>query len=261
LAQWRSNAWITLNLPDGVDSGFRDFMAWKILATAVVVLTLGYCLLRLLPQGWTWRRRPVRQRTWPAFAFMLVMMTGWYAASVSPYRIPGMVDGLGPEYGILHVEKDGLQFRETYVGVWRDGRYSVTHTERRFFQYRFPVVGSFHKMPGEVRSKALALGESPELRELRGLRPAPLRRWRDDGWYLTGRQSGPVGFTKGMGTAPPPEVIEIFRLIEALPLTDTRTRDAKDVCLGFCYDPLAGLGFVYVNQRCRMDNQGKWQCF
>ena len=35
----------------------------------------------------------------------------------------------------------------------------------------------------------------------------------------------------------------------------------EDVCLGFCYDPVAGLGFWYFNQRCHGLPNGTTQCF
>jgi hypothetical protein len=30
----------------------------------------------------------------------------------------------------------------------------------------------------------------------------------------------------------------------------------KDVCLGFCYDPISALGFIYANDRCRQSDSG-----
>ena len=33
-------------------------------------------------------------------------------------------------------------------------------------------------------------------------------------------------------------------------LQRNKVKNNKDVCFGFCYDPLAGLGIVYLNDRC-----------
>ena len=260
IGHWGSSSWIMLNLPDEQEMGTLAFAEWKILATALVVLILGYCLLRLLPERWTWRGRPLCRRTWPAVALSLLLMAAWYATSVSPYRVPIIVDPLYPEYRILHVEKDGLHFRETTVGVWRNRRFAVTRTQRRLFQYRFPQATSIDVMPAEAQEAILAFGQSAELRDLRGPRPAPLRGWRDEGWYVTGPRAGPVGFRRSSGETPPKELVEVFRRIEALPVTASRTGVGKDVCLGFCYDPLAGLGIQYINQRCRSDSEGRLRC-
>ena len=35
-----------------------------------------------------------------------------------------------------------------------------------------------------------------------------------------------------------------------VPPRDRQLRGSQDVCLGFCYDPLAALGFVTLNQPC-----------
>ena len=260
IGHWGSSSWIRLNLPDEDVMGTLAFAEWKILATALAVLVLGYSLLRLLPEHWTWRGRPLCRRTWPAVVLSLLVMAAWYATSVSPYRVPIIVDPLYPEYRILHVEKEGLQFRETSVEVWRDRRFAVTRTQRRLFQYRFPQATSFDVITAEAEEPLLAFGQSPELRDLRGPRPAPLRGWSDEGWYVSGPRAGPVGFTRSSGETPPRELVEVFRRIEALPVTASTTGYGKDVCLGFCYDPLAGLGIVYVNQRCRSDSEGRFRC-
>ncbi len=47
--------------------------------------------------------------------------------------------------------------------------------------------------------------------------------------------------------------------IEALPGTQ-ESLTFQDVCLGFCYDPVAELGFIYSNQRCHGMPNGSTQC-
>jgi len=254
-----SSSWIALNLPDRWSSSLR-LMEWRIAAATLVLVTLFFCALRLLPARWTLRGKPWRERLWLAPALTLVVVGSWYGFTVSPYRIPIIVDGTPPEYSILHVEKDGLRFHETMVEVWFDGRFSAVQTERRLFQYRFPQTYSYEALPEQLRGPMREFAKSPVLHGLRGGELAPLRHWKDEGWYITSRASGPVGFVKSEGAKPPQEIIEVFRQLEALPISRATTEDAKDVCLGFCYEPWAGLGIVYVNQRCRGDGEGHTHC-
>jgi len=58
-----------------------------------------------------------------------------------------------------------------------------------------------------------------------------------------------------MGEAPPPEVVSLFNDLLRVPRSGGSKGDVEDVCLGFCYDPIAGLGIVYANYRCRYDEK------
>lgn len=83
----------------------------------------------------------------------------------------------------------------------------------------------------------------------------PLRSWNDDGWYIDGEDNGPEVYTTGNGATPPQEIVDIFDELEKIPRARETQSDRKDVCLGFCYDPLSGLGSLYANHRCHYGGQ------
>jgi hypothetical protein len=60
-------------------------------------------------------------------------------------------------------------------------------------------------------------------------------------------------YTKENRFTPPQEVTDLFDELEKVPRTNESSEDRKDVCLGFCYDPLSGLGALYANHRCRWE--------
>ena len=243
-----ANSWVEFNLPDSF-LRFDHQAEWRIPAIGVLVFTFVYCLMKLVspnPKG-HWRAPSVMAGVVTASALLAS-----YLISVRPYRIPMIVDAIYPDYAILHVQKDGLRFEETYVSVWRDGRVGISHSQRRLFQYRFPVASSFPMMLTPTDHEFMsAQALRQHLRDAPGSAPEQLWRWHDEGWYYISDGSRPKGFVKSTGALPPPELIDVFRRLDALPLQNTEVSDTKDICFGFCYDPLAGLGIVFVNQRCR----------
>jgi hypothetical protein len=65
------------------------------------------------------------------------------------------------------------------------------------------------------------------------------------------RNTKVLAFTSEYGTEAPKEVVELFRELEsAAPAEKETTRTVNDICMGFCYDPLAGLGLENMNDRC-----------
>jgi hypothetical protein len=70
--------------------------------------------------------------------------------------------------------------------------------------------------------------------------------------------SSPFAFSTEYGTKPPQEIRDLLVQAENLPGSQLSIT-IQDVCLGFCYDPVAGLGFWSYNQRCRELN-GSTQC-
>jgi len=257
-----SNAWIMLNVPDRAIF-YYDVLHAKltILAVAVIVLATTTAVWRLLPSCWQFRNSCVSERTWPALAASFLVLALWFSRSVMPYRIPGAVDGgVGPIVQILHVEKHALQFHEKSIGVVRDTRFLESENNRRLFQYRFgDKYGSgllpqalFQRVQDAIRSPGFGMSASTAIK--------PLRAWNADGWYVHVSGSGIYSANTEDGTAPPPEIVALFHDLEAAPLTweakSDGKDDIKDVCLGFCYDPLSGLGFLYANHRCFNSGQG-----
>jgi hypothetical protein len=256
------NSWIAMNASWwNTEVNFEPFAELTILAVAVVIIATVLWVFRLLPTRWTLRGRSFRDRTWPAFVICVIVMSLWFASAAMPYRLPEAVDEVAPELTILHVQKRGLQFHETAMRVYKDSRFFCNRNNRRLFQYRFQVDISTGVLPHAISQRAFSLARSPQLNSMKTLPPKPLRAWNAEGWYVRIPTSGEVAFTSEYGTTPPREVVDLFQQIEAVVPNDRwPERFMKDVCLGFCYDPLAGLGVLYPNQRCHTDASGKLSC-
>lgn len=253
------NIWTDFNVPD------REFLMYKpiaeltIFSVALMVLAIATAALRLLPVRWNLRGLPLCERSWPAFAVSLLFVAVWFSQSVMPYRISGALDfGSFTVLQILHVEKRGLQFHETCINVW--GGYqnqpesvSFSRNDRRLFQYRFQQTSASGELPGplKVRIQAILNSSGHETRHRDTVKP--LRAWNEEGWYFNALGVGLRAFTTGNGTTPPQEIVDLFNELRKIPHSRETQSDVKDVCLGFCYDPLSGLGFLYANHRCVYD--------
>jgi hypothetical protein len=249
------NSWIAFNLPDGNPQFFSEvFLAkLKILFVVTVVTSTAYCMTRLLPASWVLRKAPVRERTWPALAVCFLAVASWYVVSASPYRIPLIVDGPGPELAVLHVEKEGVQFHETAISAVRDGRVYVERNNRKLFRYRFTSRSGSGVLPERVTARVRELAQSTQLRDMRTAPAVALRNKNAEGWYvLTGHRV--LAFTTEYETQPPKEVVDLFHELESFAPATNELRTVNDICLGFCYDPLAGLGLENLNDRCAERN-------
>jgi hypothetical protein len=249
------NTWVVFNLPDGMPDSSRDILIAK-LKIAFAVTSLAVTALsatRLLPAHWIMRKRRVRDRFWPALAVCLLAVLFWYALSVHPYRIPWIVDAVSAKLTLLHVEKDGRQFHETGISVFGDGKVYLSHNDRRLFQYRFPVhIGSTVLSQDNItRKAAFALAE--DLANANTAPPVPLHS-NAEGWYVRTQHRHLLAFTTEDGIPPPLQLLNVFHALESAVPATKPSGEEKDVCLGFCYDPLAGLGIVYVNDRCTERN-------
>jgi hypothetical protein len=89
--------------------------------------------------------------------------------------------------------------------------------------------------------RARAFVTSPELLNLHTPPAKALRSWNAEGWYVVLHDSRPLAFTSEYRTTPPREVADLFHEIEKLPTREVGTAAVRDVCLGFCYDPIAAL--------------------
>lgn len=249
------NSWITFNLPSDNPQFFSEvFIAkLKILFVVTVVTSTAYCMTRLLPASWVLRKVPVRERTWPALAVCFLVIASWYGVSASPYRIPLIVDGAGAELNVLHVEKEGIQFHETAISASRDGRIYIQRNDRRLFQYRFVARDGVGMLPKAIAARVRMLAQSAQLRELRTAPAVILRNKNAEGWYVrTGHRV--LAFTTEYETQPPKEVVDLFHELESFAPATNELRTVNDICLGFCYDPLAGLGLENLNDRCAERN-------
>jgi hypothetical protein len=165
--------------------------------------------------------------------------------------MPGFHHPSPAEFRILHLEKRGLHFRETTISEYRDGRAFVWRNDRRLFQYCFERQAAWTAL---AETSPVTFQRAREFRESRipGNLQTPLsdtlRSWNSEAWYVVLNDSRLLAFRKEQ-TAPPREVIELFHQIENLPLREDGRFAVRDVCLGFCYDPTAALGFEALPQR------------
>jgi hypothetical protein len=256
------SAWAYLNGPDHFgNDAFRPVAALEILSVALIAAALTCSILRLLPSRLLLRSSPLSHRTWPAIAVAVVALALWLQHSARPWMIPEIVDEVSPELRILHVEKRGLQFHETSVFSSRNARFWVSHNDRKLLQYRFQSRSAGGVMPASIADRAKVLAHSTTLRNVRTAPAIALRSWNAEGWYVALWDSPPLAFTTEYGTNPPQEVRDLLEQIEKLAWTQPQRSFAiEDVCLGFCYDPVAGLGFWYSNERCHGMPDGTTQC-
>jgi hypothetical protein len=265
------NLWIFFNLPDG-DFQFysrhaRLSVGLIIVSVALTALAVATAALRLLPSRWQFRKQPVRDRTWPAFAVSLTFIAIWFSQSVMPYRLPSAVDyACRPALQILHVEKRGLQLHEMCIKVNAiDARLDLglasiwmSRDDRRLFQYRFPKKTSHSdQLPPSLTDRIRDVMESPEFGRKQRDTVKPLRAWSVDGWYVTGQDIGIRAYTTDTGQNPPQEIVDLFHELQNVPRSAETQQKMRDICLGFCYDPLSALGWLYVNHRCFNDGQGQ----
>ena len=246
--------WIALNYPGGI------YPKVGIVSVALIVIATACASLRLLPTRPSLGKSPLYRRTWPAFGVGFLVMAVWFINSVTPYRVPIIVDGVGAELRILHVEKRGLHYNETAVIAYQDSKFYVSRTDRRLFEYRFDTRTAQGVMPQAARARVRALVDSSQLWKVRTPPAVPLRRWNAEGWYVLIKDRQLLAFTTEYRTVPLPEIEDMFHEIENLPVPKERTWAAQDVCLGFCYGSVAALGFKYPNEPCFALTGGTTQC-
>ena len=257
------NIWVVFNTPDNDPGAYllRPYAQVAIAIVGLIALALVTAGLRLLPANWQFRGTPLRERTWPAVGASIVVLAVWFSQSVLPYRIPGAVDYSDyPVLQVLHVEKRGFQFHERCFSVYWQHPYrpvsvSFTGSDRQLFQYRFQHNGSRVQPPKAVVERIQAMVESPhEQRQQDVVRP--IWNWNADRWYFSGQGFGLRVYGASNGSDPPQEVVDLFRELDRAPRYSETHSELKDVCLGFCYDPLSAMGWLYSNHRCFNDGHG-----
>jgi len=258
------NVWLVLNQPDDEYALYAPFVVPAIACVAFIALATSTALLRLLPVRWQLRGVPVSERTWPAVVFSFAVLATWFSQSVLPYRIPGAMDySRWPILQILHVEKHGLQFHETRVAI--DG-YERNHA---YFPKSVVFSGNDRRLLHFLFEERHASGElsEPLIRRIQAFVGAfdqsrhqwptvgPIRDWDADNWYVIA-QGGLKIYSTRRGSSPPAEVVDLFNDLQRIPHSLQRESNRRDVCLGFCYDPLSEMGYLYANHRCFNNGHG-----
>ena len=251
------NSWVALNGSDDLpgQAELSTFATLRIASVLLIAIAVSCSFLRMLPTRLLWRRLPLCRRTWLAFVVGVLVMAPWFIHSVTPYRTPSVEDGIGSELCIIHVEKRGLSFHEDEVSVFKDGRVSALRDERRLFQYRFQVSPSLGVISETLHERARALARLPGMTSSMKTSSRSLRSWNAEGWYVIVENSQPVGFLSEHQTAPPREVIDLFEELRRIPLIEERPHVFRDICLGFCYSPVAKRIPVDEGRTAREENQ------
>ncbi len=257
------NVWLVFNVPDKELMRYPQtfYAALTIVSVGLMVLALATAAMRLLPSRWQLRGQPLCERTWPAVAVGLIFLVVWFSRSVMPYRIPGAMDFADwPVLQILHVEKRGLQFHETCVKVWghspRPFRVSVSGNNRRLFEYRFQDTSASGPLSEPLAERVRALVQSSHRTREASETVKPIRDWNADAWYFQAQGAGLKIYNTAHRSPPPQEILDLFQDLEGVPRSSQTRSEMKDVCLGFCYDPLSEMGALYANHRCRHDDHG-----
>jgi len=254
------NVWLVFNEP-GKPLGIFSYQevvsaALAIASVAFLTLAVATAAVRLLPGRWQLGRVAIREQGWLPLVICFVILAVWFSRSVLPYRIPGALDYSDyPMLQILHVQKSGLQYHERCVNVWgRRGQpvsVSFSGDDRRLLQYRFQELresGGELSQPLAARIHAFISSTGEKGRWSDPVKP--LWAWQSERWYISGRSGLRVY------PSPPAGVVELFTDLENLPRSSRGQWELKDVCLGFCFDPLPAMGLLFANHRCFNEGHG-----
>jgi len=258
------NSWIALNASgnDPVLLSYLGDSLWRIVSIAVSSTTLIWAGTRLFPSTWQIRKRPANQRMWPAIAVSLISILAWFILFVSPYRQPIIVDAVAQELGILHVQKDGLTFHETRVTIYHDSRFFLIRNDRKLLRYSFMERPYEGVLDDDLRAELKAVLGLPELKRTQDKSPRALMARKGEGWYTETSTFAITAFTTENGLSPPDQLVQFFRKLENSPSNKSGPEYVvRDVCLGFCYDPKAGLGYRAENQRCGYGLDRRERCY
>ena len=133
---------------------------------------------------------------------------------------------------------------------------SFSKNDRRLFQYRFQQKLASGQPPEALAERIRAIVKSSGRGKEEWDAVKPLRNWNADGWYFKMEGSGLKVYGTANGSTPPLEIVDLFHELDKIPRSSETQSPLKDVCLGFCYDPLSGMGSLYANNRCFNDGHG-----
>lgn len=240
-SRYSFSPWVIFNLPGKGSELHSAFLmaALTIVASSTLVAATACSALRLTPTTWVIRELSLRDRAWPGLAAALLFVVVWYLKTVSPYQIPIFdIHQARPTVSVLHVEKHGLHFHETNLTFYRDGQFYLTRDDRKLFQYAFERnVGS-----GVVTEECMRLlnglaNSPPEFNGSHDSSYVQPRSWNADRWYIQVERRDGRGPVNVETSVVPEDVLRLFYGTQKLPQERAEQETARDVCLGFCYDP------------------------
>ncbi len=233
--------WLIFNL--GGESSALHFAhligTLTILAASTLVAATAFSALRVTPNAWRIGKISIRDRAWPGFAVTFLFVVTWYLRAVTPYQIPIFdIHQHLPDISVLHVEKHGLQFHETSLAFYPDGQFFFAQNDRRLFQYSFQTRWARGVLTKDGFRLLDALVNSPP--EFTGSEVSsyvPPKTWNADRWFVSTKGSVTEKSVNIDASEVPNEVRALFYETQKLPQEWTRQGTARDVCLGFCYNP------------------------
>jgi len=113
--------------------------------------------------------------------------------------------------------------------------------ERRLFQYQYKVRIARAALSQTLHESARASLQLPRLSQMQTGSVRALRSWNAEGWYVVLDRSRVLAFTSEYHTMPPKQITDVFYEIQNLPARDELSQTLHDVCMGFCYEPVAAL--------------------
>jgi hypothetical protein len=213
--------------------------ALTILAVSTLVAATAFSALRMTPRAWRIGKLCLRDRAWPGFAVTFLFVVTWYLTAVTPYQIPiSDIHQIRFLVSVLHVQKHGLQLHETRLAFYRDGQFYLAQYDRRLFQYSFQRNLARGVLTEDWFRLLNGLANSPP--DIRGSDVSSYvlpKTWNADRWFISiqGRAGRELIYKDA--SVVPKEVLSLFYAAQKLPQEWTKQETARDVCLGFCYDP------------------------
>lgn len=236
---WYGNPWLVQNAPAGYADEMARFGRLLILAVAFVSCATLVSLLRLCPDRWAIRRRPLTERTWPALAVTFVAAATWFVSSARLYYVP--IHGAdGYHVRVVRAEKRGFSYREKIVAATRDGALSIADHARGPFEFRSVGTVNVGPLPPDEFRRIREIARRPEAKELCWKHKAP-SGWISDTWYVW-FEGCRFSFSQGDDTPLFREITAWAEEARQLPTNRSRPYTVKDICLGFCYDPAYSIG-------------------
>lgn len=232
--------WLTFNIPGSSPDLTREFViaSLSILSVTSIIFATVFSLLRLIPPGCAISVASLRKRAWPGVLISSCCTTSWYVVAVTPYRTPIISDGPRAELFLWHVQRNGLQFHETSIAFFRDGRFYLVHNDRRLFEYRFPARLADGVLP--VDSLQLFRGmenASPSFPPSNSSARLLTRIWNADYWFVADLNRHTGKQVKAVIPALPIDMLMLFDETMSLPYERKNEEILRDVCFGFCYGP------------------------
>jgi len=178
------------------------------------------------------------------------ILTGWFVYSAYPYRLPLFSEPVTPLISVLHVEKNGLSYYETRETIYGNGEFYIFRNQRKLFRYSFDIAVTSGVMPGSLLQQFTSVVPSVQPQSSKWATLHLPSSWTGEGWYTAVDRNRFAEFSTKNRNSPPGELKELFRSLERLPTRSPELWDTRDICLGFCYDPVAGLGITSSGERC-----------